>query len=112
MQKLFNNIEKYSKIKKLPKEEDNFSLKLSRLIEYLGKIVTSFSEAELLVNEQKITSEKIEKEQIAYANKIKKEIKEKEAAKSRLRRLEANNAKLAANAAKVIVVKKKKFKNK
>ena len=95
---------------KLPKEEDNFSLKLSRLIEYLGKIVTSFSEVELLVNEQKITSEKIEKEQIAYADKIKKEIKEKEAAKSKLRRLEANNAKLAANAAKVIVVKKKKFK--
>ena len=55
---------------------------------------------------------KIEKEQIAYADKIKKEIKEKEAAKSKLRRLEANNAKLAANAAKVIVVKKKKFKNK
>ena len=112
MQILFTNIEKYSEIKKLPKEEDNFSLKLSRLIEYLGKIVSSFSEAELLVNEQKITSEKIEKEQIAYADKIKKEIKEKEAAKSKLRRLEANNAKLAANAAKVIVVKKKKFKNK
>jgi hypothetical protein len=112
MQILFTNIEKYSEIKKLPKEVDIFSLKLSRLIEYLGKIVTSFSEAELLVNERKITSEKIEKEQIAYADKIKKEIKEKEAAKSKLRRLEANNAKLAANAAKVIVVKKKKFKNK
>ena len=66
-----------------------------------------FSEAEVLLNEQKVLSKSVEVEQKEFSEKIQKEIKAKEAAK--VKKLEAKNAKLAANAAKVIVVKKKKF---
>lgn len=107
MHTLLSNVQKYSKMKKNQKHENIFSEKLLKLIEYLEKIVVYFSEAEVLLNEQKVLSKSVEVEQKEFSEKIQKEIKAKEAAK--VKKLEAKNAKLAANAAKVIVVKKKKF---